>query len=103
MHFESNKSGRLKISTRTGTAIYVVTVLRSGCRDRHFGRQVVGFQLANESNGEVCAIDTTPVWGWSCDCPDAYWRDKYATSADAARCKHVVCLREALKHLPKAA
>jgi hypothetical protein len=103
MHVESNKPGRLEISTRTGTASYVVTVLRSGRPGGHFGGHVVGFQLAKETNGEVYSIDTTPVWGWVCDCPDAFWRDKYATSADAARCKHVVCLREALNHLPKAA
>jgi hypothetical protein len=103
MHVESNKPGRLEISTRNGTAVYVVTVLRSGCRGDHFGGQLVGFQLEKEGSGEIHAIDTTPVWGWTCDCPDAYWRDKYAASAEAARCKHVVGLRAALEHLPRAA
>jgi hypothetical protein len=103
MHVESNKPGRLEISTRTGTAVYIVTVLRSGCPGAHFGGQLVGFELEKEGTGEVYAIDTTPVWGWTCDCPDACFRERYATSAEAAGCKHVVGLRAALDHLPRAA
>ena len=103
LHVESDTPGRLEISTRTGTYVYGVTVRRSGSPGGDFGGQLVGFQLENERNGEVYSIDTTSPWGWTCDCPDAYWRDKNATSGDAARCKHVVCLRAALDHLPKAA
>jgi hypothetical protein len=103
MHVESNGPGRLEISTRTGTAVYVVTVLRSGLPGSHFGGQVVGYQLEKEGTGEVYAIDIMPPWGWSCDCPDAYWRRQNAKSAESATCKHVVGLRAALDHLPKAA
>jgi hypothetical protein len=103
MHIESDKPGRLEISARTGTAVYVVTVLRSGCAGAHFGGQLVGFQLEKEGTGEVYAIDTTPVWGWTCDCPDACFRERYATSPEAAGCKHVVGLRAALEQLHCAA
>jgi hypothetical protein len=103
MHIESNKPGRLEISTRTGTAVYVVTVLHSGAPCSHFGWQVIGFQMEKEGSGEVYAIDITPVWSWSCDCPDACYRERYATCPEAAGCKHVVGLRAALDHLPKAA
>jgi hypothetical protein len=45
MHVESNKPGRPEITTRTGTEVYVVTVVRSGTPGSDFGGQVVGFQL----------------------------------------------------------
>jgi hypothetical protein len=103
MHVESKKPGRLEISTCTGTTVYVVTVLRSGAPGSHFGGQVIGFQLEKEGSGAVYPIDTTPVWGWTCECPDACFRERYATRAEAVGCKHVIGLRAALDHLPKAA
>jgi hypothetical protein len=76
-----------------------VEVIRSiGCK--HFGQHIVGFRLTNESSGAVYDIDTTPTWGWTCDCPDAEWRGVAALTPAASRCKHVVLLRQALDQLP---
>src|SRR5262249_20915070 len=53
--------GRLEISAQTMrgviTAVYAVTALRSGKPGGHFGGQLVGYQLANEHNGEVYSLD----------------------------------------------
>jgi hypothetical protein len=91
-----SRPGRLEITTGAGTAVYRVSVIRSSlacCGN------LVGFELAKEGSEAVHHIDITSPWGWRCDCPDASWRDQYATNANAARCKHVVGLREAVNRL----
>jgi hypothetical protein len=31
---------------------------------------LAGFRLKGETTGNVYAMDTTPLSGWTCDCPD---------------------------------
>jgi hypothetical protein len=93
-------AGRLVISVPRVATSYTVEIIRSAASP-HFGNQVVGFRLTNESSKEVYDVDCTPTWGPTCDCPDAYWRDKTALVPAAARCKHVVGLTMALKQLPE--
>jgi hypothetical protein len=98
--------GRLEISAHTIrgiiTAVYAVTVLRSGTPGGHFGGQLAGFQLANEGNGEVYSIDTASPHGPTCDCPDGIYRERHATTAETKLCKHAAGLQQALKRLPVA-
>jgi hypothetical protein len=89
-----SRPARLEISTRTGTAVYEVSAVR-----QYGSNALVGFRLAKEGAEEVYHIDTTPTFGPTCDCPDAYYRDKFAETKAACRCKHVVCLGAALKQL----
>jgi hypothetical protein len=99
LDIEHGCPGQVILATDKLAARYTVQVLRS-CGCKHFGSQIVGFRLTNEASGAVYDIDTTPVWGWTCDCPDAVWRDTAALTPKAARCKHVVLLRQALDQLP---
>jgi hypothetical protein len=91
--------GQVVLATERIATRYAVEVIRS-CGCRHFGGQIVGFRLTNDASGAVYDIDTTPVWGWTCDCPDAVWREGAALTPAAARCKHVVLLRQVLDQLP---
>jgi hypothetical protein len=99
-------SDRLKISaqTRRGTvtAVYAITAFGSAEPGAHFGGQLTGFQLANDSNGKVYSIDTTGLHGMTCDCPDGIYRERHATTPDTKLCKHAAGLGEALKRVPVA-
>src|SRR5262249_55862283 len=72
LDIEHGCPGQVVLATEKLATRYSVQVIRSlGCK--HFGGQIVGFRLTNEASGAVYDIDTTPVWGWTCDCPDAEW------------------------------
>jgi hypothetical protein len=83
------------ISTATGGNTYLVSAVRSG-DGPYFGGRIVGFTLEKQGAAEVYHVDATPVWGWSCDCWDALFRDRYATCPEARACKQAVFLHEAL-------
>jgi hypothetical protein len=84
-------TGRLVISTRTGAAIYTVTAIRTE-GGPNFGGQLVGYQLANEGNGEVYHV-ALEAWGWDCSCWDGLLRQQYADTPECRGCKHVVGLQ----------
>jgi hypothetical protein len=86
-------TGRLIISTRTGAAVYTVSVIRTE-GGPHFGG-IAGHKLVNEGSGEVYHV-ALEGWGLSCECWDFLLRDRYATTPECRGCKHVVALQEAL-------
>jgi hypothetical protein len=89
----NGSTSRLVISTRTGAAVYTLSVIPTE-GGPHFGG-IAGYELVNEGSGEVYHV-ALEAWGMDCTCWDGLLRQQYADKPECRGCKHVTALEQAL-------